>query len=70
MSYKKDFRKLKDVAVYGAIASQSTGLLTTYKSNPSGAISGMLSTGIAGGVANASFRLASGEGFRKRRRNL
>lgn len=68
INYKKDFRKLKDVAVYGSMASQSTSLLTTYKSNPSGAIPGMLSTGIAGGIANASFRLASGEGYRKRKR--
>jgi hypothetical protein len=68
MSYKKDFKKLKDVAVYGAMASQSTGLLTTYKSNPSGSIAGMVGVGVAGGIANASFRLASGQGYRKRKR--
>lgn len=68
MNYKKKFGQLKDVAVYGAMASQSTSLLTTYKSNPAGAIPGMVGVGVAGGVANAAFNLASGRNYKKKKR--
>lgn len=67
-SYKKEFGKLKDVTTMGAAVAQTSTLFTTYKGNPAGAIPGMIGVGIAGGVANASFRLASGDMYKKRKR--
>ena len=68
MQYKKDFRKLKNVATMGAATMQASSLLTTFRGNPAGAIPGMIGVGVAGGVADVSFRLASGEAFKKKKR--
>jgi hypothetical protein len=68
MNYKKDFRKLKNVTTMGAATLQASSLLTTHRCNPAGSIPGMIGVGVAGGVADVSFRLASGDAFRRKRR--
>lgn len=65
MSYKKDFRKMQDVAFMGASTLQATSLLKG--ASPVSTIPGFVGIGIAGATSNMSNRLLD-SGYRKKRR--
>lgn len=66
MSYKKDFRKMQDMAFMGATTLQATSLLKG--ASPVSTIPGFVGIGIAGATSNMSNRMISGNYGRKRRR--
>lgn len=65
MSYKKDFKKMQDVAFLGATTLQATQLLKGV--NPVSTIPGFVGIGVAGVTANISNRMVSGGYGRKRK---
>jgi len=68
MNYKKDFKKMQDTMIMGAGVMQASTLLGSNRSNPVAAIPGMVGIGVSGVVANASFRLASGDFYKRKKR--
>jgi len=65
MSYKKDFKKMQDVAFMGAITLQATSLLKG--ANPISTIPGFVGIGIAGATANISNKMISSSYHKKKK---
>ena len=66
--YKKDFEQMKDAAFGGALALQSTRLLTDR--TPAGMINnatGFVGIGVSGAMANVAFDMVSRTPKKKRR---
>lgn len=65
---KKDFKKMQDAAFGGALALQSTRLLSDRSTaGLIGTTEGFVGIGVAGAVANVSYNMVSGKKKRKRR---
>ena len=66
MSYKKDFKKMQDVALMGATTLQATSLLKG--ANPISTIPGFIGIGVAGATSNMANRLITQSYSKKRRK--
>jgi hypothetical protein len=66
MSYKKDFKKMQDVAFLGATTLQASSILGG--ANPIGTIPGFVGIGIAGATANVANRMITQSYTKKKRR--
>ena len=68
MSYKKDFKKMQDVAFLGATTLEATTLLGANRGNPAATIPNFVGIGIAGVTANVANRMVSGSYAQKKKR--
>jgi len=66
VSYKKDFKKMQDVALMGATTLQATSLLKG--ANPISTIPGFIGIGVAGATSNMANRLITQSYSKKRRK--
>ena len=69
MSYKKQFKQMKDMATMGAVTLQTTNILKDRSiAGLTGTTTGLIGIGVASSVSDVAFKMASGSYYKKKRK--